>query len=171
VARYLLVAHQTAESPELIAAALGLAGPDPKAEFTILVPATPVQHLLVWEERETKAAARHRAALAASRLRHAGCRISETRIGDQNPVLAVEDELRRLRYAAIVVSTFPPRWSRWLKLDVISRLNRSFPNHRLIHVISEPEPTSSTHRPVSKGRQGAAQQHPRAVDAPRRPRA
>jgi hypothetical protein len=143
VARYLLVAHQTAESPELIAAALDIARTDPLAEFTVLVPATPVPHLLVWEEGETKAAARRHASQAAGRLRLSGCRIREARIGDQNPVLAVEDELRRSRYAAIVVSTFPARWSRWLKLDVISRINRSFPRQRLIHVISEPDPTSA----------------------------
>jgi hypothetical protein len=156
MARYLLVAHQTAESPELTAAALELAKSDPKAEFTILVPATPVQHLLVWEEGETKAAARHHAANAAARLRQAGCRISDARIGDQNPVLAVEDELRRSRYAAIVISTFPPRWSRWLKLDVISRLNRSFPHHRLIHVISEPETTTDSVASSVSGKAGAA---------------
>jgi hypothetical protein len=162
MARYLLVAHQTAESPELTAVAVALANDDPKAEFTVLVPATPVQHLLVWEEGETNAAAKRRAAQAAGRLRLAGCRISEVRIGDQNPVLAVEDELRRSRYAAIVVSTFPARRSRWLKLDVISRLNRSFPRQRLIHVISEPEPASAE-ASTSVNREG-----PRTPDAARR---
>ena len=42
MAKYLLVAHQTAQSDELIAAAAGLAREDPQADFRLLVPATPV---------------------------------------------------------------------------------------------------------------------------------
>lgn len=56
--RYLVVAHQTATSPELLQRVTGLAANDPKATFTILVPGTPVDHLLVWEEGETRAIAR-----------------------------------------------------------------------------------------------------------------
>jgi hypothetical protein len=136
MARYLLVAHQTAESPEFLNAACDLAKSDPDATFTILVPATPVPHLLYWEERETLAAAREQASKASIRLKAVGCRVTEARIGDRDPVLAVEDELRRRTYHAIVISTFPVGWSRWLRLGVIHRLRRSFPNHTLIHVIA-----------------------------------
>ena len=51
--RYLVVAHQTATSPELLRRATELAREDPEATFSILVPATPVQHRWTWEEEET----------------------------------------------------------------------------------------------------------------------
>jgi hypothetical protein len=132
---YLLVAHQTAESEELLAAARDLARQDPQAEFVLLVPATPVGSLLVWEEGETAQVAKRRASSARGRLEALGLRVVDARIGDQDPVAAVGDELRDgRRYDAIVVSTLPPGMSRWLKLDVVSRLRRSLPGHRLIHV-------------------------------------
>ncbi len=54
MAKYLLVAHQTAERQELLDAAKELAAQDGHAKFTLLVPATPVGDLLTWEEGETK---------------------------------------------------------------------------------------------------------------------
>ena len=50
--RYLVVAHQTATSLELLEKVTEIANGDPHSTFTILVPATPVQHLLVWEDGE-----------------------------------------------------------------------------------------------------------------------
>ena len=58
---YLVVAHQTATSPELLQRLSELAAEDPQAEFTLLVPATPLTHLLVWEEGETYQVAENRA--------------------------------------------------------------------------------------------------------------
>ena len=66
MAQYLIVAHQTATSPELLDRASELAGKDPLASFTILVPATPVVHLLTWEEGETNEIAGQKAKEAAS---------------------------------------------------------------------------------------------------------
>ena len=132
--RFLLVAYQTAESEELLWAARALQDEDSSAEFTLLVPATPVKHLLVWEEGETLEVARLRANSAAERLEREGLRVSRTVVGDQDPVLAIGDEIRQHRYSAIVVSTLPAGYSRWLKMDVLSRLQRAFPRLRVIHV-------------------------------------
>src|SRR4029453_13826519 len=61
MARYLIVAHQTACSPELLERVKSLAAADPAAEFTLLVPATPTGPLLHnWEEGEARARARGR---------------------------------------------------------------------------------------------------------------
>jgi hypothetical protein len=99
------------------------------------VPATPLGSLLVWEEGETAEVARRRAESARARLEAVGLRVVDARTGDQDPVAAVGDELRDGgRYDAIVVSTLPAGMSRWLKLDVVSRLRRSLPGHRLLHV-------------------------------------
>jgi hypothetical protein len=138
MATYLLVAHQTAESDELLGSAKQLQEEDPEANFVLLVPATPVTDLLTWERDETAEIARKKAAAASARLGEHGLRILEAKTGDQNPVAAIGDELleSQHRYAAIVLSTLPPGLSRWLNMDVISRARRTFPRHRVIHVVS-----------------------------------
>lgn len=137
MAKYLLVAHQTAERQELLDAALELAASDAQAEFTLLVPATPVAHLLAWEEGETKAVARSKARSATVALERNGIKVTEARVGDADPVLAVHDEfVAGRRYDAIVISTLPAGVSRWIGMDVVSRLRRQHPRVRLIHVVA-----------------------------------
>jgi hypothetical protein len=143
VARHLLVAHQTAESEALLAAARVLAEEDPAAEFVLLVPATPVEGLLVWEEGETAEVARCRAESAQAWLQERNLNVVAVRTGDQDPLSAISDEMQAgHRYAAIVVSTLPAGVSRWLKMDVISRVRRNFPGHRVVHVVSRAPATA-----------------------------
>jgi len=138
MARYLLVAHQTAERSELLEAAKELAAKDGHARFTLLVPATPVGDLLTWEEGETKELARERARSAAAALRKNGIELAGVRVGDADPVLAVGDEyLAGRRYDAIVISTLPPGLSRWIKMDAVSRLRRTHPRVRVVHVVAK----------------------------------
>jgi hypothetical protein len=137
---YMLVANQTIQSVELRDAALELQARDPAAEMTLIVPATRVVRGLIWDEDETRAAARSRVEEGLALLKAARINVVEGRVGDEDPVLAVEDELRRRRYAGIVISTLPPGVSRWLKLDVVSRIQRRLPPERLVvHVVSNPE--------------------------------
>ena len=137
MARYLLVAHQTAHSDELLQAARELARHDPHAEFVLLVPATPVGSLLVWEEGETVDVARRRAASARAGLEEGGLRVVEARSGDQDPVAAIGDEMHAgRRYAAIIVSTLPAGISRWVRMDVVSRVRRNYPGQPVIHVVA-----------------------------------
>ena len=137
MARYLLVAHQTAESEELLATAQKLAGDDPQAKFTLLVPATPIGKLLVWEEGETVEVARRRAESARARLESHGVRVDAARTGDQDPTAAIADEMHAgHEYETIVISTLPAGVSKWLGMDVISRVRRNFPHHEVIHVVS-----------------------------------
>jgi hypothetical protein len=138
MAAYLLVAHQTAESEALLGAARELHGQDPHARFAMLVPATPVDHLLVWEEGETQELARRAAEAAAARFRAHGLEVLEAMVGDPDPVHAVGDELRRgrHRYHAIVLSTLPAGVSRWLRMDAVSRVRRRYPKMRVVHVES-----------------------------------
>lgn len=141
MAKYLLVAHQTAERQELLDAAKELAARDARATFSLLVPATPVGDLLVWDEGDTKQVALARASSAAEALRRTGIKVVDARVGDADPVLAVDDEFTAgRRYAAIVISTLPPGLSRWIKMDAVSRLRRTHPRVRLIHVVSTSEP-------------------------------
>src|SRR6266567_1360857 len=145
--KYLLVAHQTAEQQELLDAARKLSDQDSHAKFTLLVPATPVGDLLSWEEGETKEAARRRAKSAVAALRRKGINVVGVRIGDSDPVLAVDDELLAgRRYDAVVISTLPAGLSRWAKMDVVSRLQRQRPRLRLIHVIAQKSEVESPRR-------------------------
>jgi hypothetical protein len=137
MARYLVVAHQTAGSPELVERVRALAASDPAAEFVLLIPATPVHHLLhTWEEVEARQLAWQRGQEAAKTLTETGARIDAVRVGAPYPLDAVADELRdHDDYAAIVLSTFPPGLSRWLKGNLPGQLHR---RHRLqvIHVVA-----------------------------------
>jgi hypothetical protein len=136
MARYLIVAHQTAESEELRGAARALAEREPDSDFVLLVPATPVNSLLVWEEGETEEIARRRAHTAQERLLADGVRVTEARIGPGDPVTAVADALRDDEYAGILVGTLPAGISRWLRIDLISRLRRLAAGREVIHVES-----------------------------------
>lgn len=124
MARYLVVAHQTATSPLLLARVEELARDDPHAEFVVLVPETHVSHLLVCDEVETRALAARRAAEAADEFSARGLRLLRTEVGSSSPALAIADEFRRVPeyYDAIVLSTLRSGISRWLRMDVPRRV-------------------------------------------------
>ena len=128
MARYLIVAHQTAGSPELLERVRAVAAEDPEAEFTLLVPATPTSHLLhTWEEGEARQLAARRAREATERLTAAGIRVVAARVGHHSPLEAVGDELlTEPGYRRIILSTFPPGISRWLKGDLPNQLRRRY---------------------------------------------
>ena len=134
--RYLIVAHQTAASPELIERARQIGREDPSAEFVLLVPATQPQHLLTWAEGEARTIAAREADAACSALEAAGLSVSRTEVGDASPLMAIDDEIRDHAgaYDAIVVCTFPSGISRWLKLDIPHQVQRyGLP---VIHVVA-----------------------------------
>jgi hypothetical protein len=138
MARHLIVAHQTAASRELIDRVRELAQSDPEAEFVLLVPATPTSHLLTWEEGEARQLAAQRARDASEALRDAGVEVVAARVGSHSPLEAVGDELQASPgYAGIVVSTFPPGLSRWLKGDLPNQLRRRY-RLPVDHVVAAP---------------------------------
>ena len=114
MARYLVVAHQTSEAQEFIDTVRAIAERDGDAKFVLLVPETHVQHLATWTEGES----------ARRRLEDAGVNVVDTRVGDPQPLDAIMDILGDEQFDEIIVSTFPPGISRWLKGDLIRRLER-----------------------------------------------
>jgi len=116
-AKVLVVANQTAESEELLAALKARADQGP-VEFTLLIPATP--HGVAWAadmfagERE---AAGHRDALV-ERLRTIGLNVREAKVGDPDALAAIQDEVNFNDYDQLIVSTLPRRLSRWLHVDL-----------------------------------------------------
>jgi hypothetical protein len=147
MALYLVVAHQTAASPELIDALSGAVATDPEAEFVLLVPATPARHLLTWVEGQEEESARHTATSAASTLRRAGLTLRDTLVGQADPLEAVRDELLSSgrSYDQVFISTLPPGLSRWLRRDLPSQLRRL--GVPVVHVVSRPQEVSATTGP------------------------
>ena len=135
--RYLVVAHQTATSLELLEKVTEIANGDSHSTFTVLVPATPVQHLLVWEDGESMTVAAKRAEMAKTLFESRDLKVVRTAVGDSSPMLAIEDELRQHpdEHDAIVLSTLAPGSSRWLRLDVHHQAEGKF-GIPVVHVVA-----------------------------------
>lgn len=120
--RVLVVANQTAESDELVAALRErAAGGD--CRFTVLVPATP--HGIAWAAdmyagRGHEEAERHRDALV-ERLGDEGLAVEGAIVGDPDPLAAIGDAANRDRYDELIVSTLPLHLSKWLRLDIVRK--------------------------------------------------
>jgi GABA permease len=119
VAQVLVVANQTAESDDLLAAMRERAGQG-DYEFTVLIPATP--HGVAWaanmaSDRGREEAEEHRDALV-ERLRAAGLPIKEAVVGDPDPLAAITDACNLGSYDELIVSTLPHHLSKWLHLDL-----------------------------------------------------
>src|SRR5258706_2704138 len=126
--RYLILANQTASSPELTNAIRQILGKEADAEFVLLVPATPVEDLLDWQEGNNQSIAKRTAQIAKEHLEGVGAKVVRTEVGDSSPVKAIEDELQRhqIKYDGIVISTLPLQRSRWVALDQPRRIERRF---------------------------------------------
>ena len=132
---YLIVAHQTAQSPELQDKVAALVGEDPTAEFAILVPEQDLTSS--WEgEGEGVDIAQQRAHAAQDHFEQTtGARIVRTTVGISDPLRAIEQELVGHRdYNAIIICTLPRGTSRWLKRDLVSNAQKRF-GLPIIHVV------------------------------------
>jgi hypothetical protein len=116
-ARVLVVANRTAESPELLEAlrTRTMQGP---CEFTLLVPST--AHGISWAadmHAGGEEAEEHRAAFLAE-LREEGLNVGEAKVGDPDPLAAIQDECNFGDYDELIVSTLPLHVSKWLHVDL-----------------------------------------------------
>jgi hypothetical protein len=117
MASVLVVANRTAESPELLDAlrARALHGP---CAFTLLVPSTP--HGIAWAadmHAGSDEAERHRVAFVEE-LREEGLNVVEAKVGDPDPLAAIQDECNFHEYDELIVSTLPLKMSKWLRVDL-----------------------------------------------------
>jgi hypothetical protein len=116
-ARVLVVANRTAESPELLDALRTRTMQGPCA-FTLLVPSTP--HGIAWAadmHGSGDEAEEHRAAFLLE-LREEGLNVSDAKVGDPDPLAAIQDECNFNDYDELIVSTLPLHISKWLKVDL-----------------------------------------------------
>ena len=126
MAGFLVVAHQTAGSAELVDYLRKVAKGDPEARFTLLVPATPAAQLLVWEEGEPEAIAARKLESARTLLEKAGVRVHRTEVGAAAPIQAIQEELDAHPGAhdSVILCTLPAGMSHWLGLDIPKEAER-----------------------------------------------
>jgi hypothetical protein len=118
-AKVLVVANQTAESEELLAA-LKARADHGNVEFTVLIPATP--HGLSWAanmhaDKGEAEAQQHKEAMV-ERLRSIGLDVKEAKVGDSDALAAIQDEANFTDYDELIVSTLPLKISKWLRVDL-----------------------------------------------------
>jgi nucleotide-binding universal stress UspA family protein len=134
--RYLVVANQTLGGEHLTEMVKELLAKGP-ARFHVLVPATVPKDHALYTEGESEALARRRLDDALARFRQMGAE-ADGEVGDASPLEAIADVLRDQEFDEIVLSTLPPGASRWLKQDLLHRVERSF-ELPVIHIVGQPE--------------------------------
>ncbi|MFL5868985.1 MAG: hypothetical protein ACJ766_17925 [Thermoleophilaceae bacterium] len=118
-AQVLVVANQTAESEELLAA-LKARSDHGSVEFTVLIPATP--HGVAWaadmhSEAGQEEAELHKDAMI-ERMRSTGIDVKQAKVGDPDALAAIQDEVNFNDYDELIVSTLPLKMSKWLRVDL-----------------------------------------------------
>jgi hypothetical protein len=119
----LVVAHKTAATQPLLDAVRERAQRGP-CVFTLLVPnATHGLHKVVDPEDQGAGEARSVIDHAVPLLSEAAGTPVESMVGDPDPGAAVQDAVNQHGFDEIIISTLPTRLSRWLKLDLPSKLS------------------------------------------------
>ncbi len=116
MARILVVANRTAECEELQQALKERAakGDDPK--FTLIVPSAHGLAKAANPDQEIPEAQGH-VDNGVAKLREAGLDV-DGRLGDPDPVAAVQDAHNAGTYDEVIVSTLPTHLSKWLRVDL-----------------------------------------------------
>ena len=120
--RVLVVAHKTAATQPLLDAVRERAQRGP-AKFTLLVP-NPAHglHKVVDPEDQGGGEVGDVLETAVPRLSAAAGTPVDGMVGDADPVAAVQDAINLHGFDEIIISTLSPRLSRWLRLDLPSKV-------------------------------------------------
>jgi hypothetical protein len=125
--RVLVVAHKTAATPALLDAVRERAA-EGAASFTLLVPASPhgIERVMGADDghgADNHSEADEVLALALPLMEDAAGGPVEGIVGDPIVLDAIQDAVNQHGFDEIIVSTLPARVSRWLHLDLPSKLN------------------------------------------------
>jgi hypothetical protein len=134
--RYIVVANQTLGADRLYDEVRRCLAAGP-CTFHIVVPATPPTDHLTWTEGEARAIASDRLDRALSWFGELGAEV-DGEVGDANPLLAIWDALQNREFDQIILSTLPAGISRWVKMDLPSRVRAEF-GLPVSHIVAEPE--------------------------------
>jgi hypothetical protein len=122
-ARVLVVAHKTAATQPLLDAVRQRAQRGP-ARFTLLVPnAAHGLHKVVDPEDQGASEAKTVIDQATPALTEAAGSPVEGIVGDPDPVAAVHDAINLNNFDEVIISTLSAPLSRWLKLDLPSKVS------------------------------------------------
>lgn len=143
MSRILVIANQTLGGSDLLQSIRDRMTQGP-CEFTLLVPATAHAHSestmdslnrrlagapLSEDMRGAAEAdydyARSQLEIGIEHLEKLGAEV-DGKVGDPNPIKAIEDALSRRKYDEIILSTLPSGISRWLGQDLPHKLTRKF---------------------------------------------
>lgn len=122
--RILVIANQTAAGRELLEE-IGNRCRGAKCEVMLVSPALVGSRAERWASDidEGLDLARERMARSVTALRGIGVEV-RAEVGDPDPNMAIEDALRSFPADEIIISTLPPRQSRWLEHEVVERTRR-----------------------------------------------
>jgi hypothetical protein len=122
-ARVLVVAHKTAATQPLLDAVRERARRGP-SKFTLLVPnSAHGLHRVVDAEDQGEGEAHAVLEVALPKLSDAAGAPVDGVVGDPDPVAAVHDAINLRGFDEIIISTLPTHVSRWLKLDLPSKVS------------------------------------------------
>jgi hypothetical protein len=120
--RVLIVANRTAATEPLLEAVRRRAQEGP-ARFHLLVPATPRGlHRVVDPEDAGREEAERQLEIALEYLGEAAGSQITGHVGSADPMAAIADVMNDRRVHEIILSTLPRRLSRWMHLDLPSKL-------------------------------------------------
>jgi hypothetical protein len=120
--RVLVVAHKTAATPALLEAVRQRAARGP-CMFTLLVPnVVHGLHTVVDPQDQGQSESDAVLELAIPLLEEAAGGKVEGMVGDPEPLAAIQDALNLHGFDEVILSTLPARVSRWLKLDLPSKV-------------------------------------------------
>jgi hypothetical protein len=121
--RVLVVAHKTAATQPLLDAVRERAQRGP-CSFTLLVPhTTHGLHKIVDPEDQGAGEAQAVIEQAQPLLEEAAEGPVSTLVGDPDPGAAIQDAINLHGFDEVILSTLPARLSRWLKLDLPSKVS------------------------------------------------
>jgi hypothetical protein len=112
----LVVANQTVDSPELLAALKERAAAGGEHVFIVVVPASGV-------DAKAAQASNEHLARALAKLHEAGL-LASGLVGDPDPFTAAMNALQFFRVNRVIISTLPATRSGWLRADLIERIKR-----------------------------------------------
>jgi hypothetical protein len=140
MARYLIVASLTAESPSLLDEAARIVQQDPGAVFDVVVPRSGLHPALaLFGGLDARLLRRVRARRVRERLYGLGANTVVVHLAKMEPLNEIDDILRESPVQRVIISTLPHHISRWLKTDLPGRISRRHPDLQVMVVTAPHE--------------------------------
>jgi hypothetical protein len=142
--RVLIVAHQTADSRELIDAVSRRVDEGP-CTFTLLVPSrAPGPRDVASSEDSGAREAEERLEVAIPLISEAAGEAIVGVVGSPEPLAAVQDALNLLGFDEVIISMLPVRLSRWFRLDLPRKVRAlGVPVTEVITTARKADPTAA----------------------------